>query len=840
MKQWAKKRGIYSNVFGYLGGVSWAILVARICQLYPNAAPSTTPPLLLQASTPCGDGRPPCKLNDSLDAGLGLSIWNPDVNYKDRYDLMPILTPAYPVMNSTHNVSKVTMRVLQSEIKRGLDICTRIKQKPSDSRADWLLLMEDSEFFTKYRDFLDVRISTDCEEDHLQWFGWIESRMRQLIIKLGNTGGVRTHPFPRNYSEKIKGEDGVVTGWVDHFYVGLEFEMERREGVKISVDLSGAVSHFLHLVHNTQYFSHYKESMKIHLQHIRASALPDFVFKGGKRPEKKGKKRKATATAPAEAEEEKRPSPQAAAATVIMDGPPVSGVVEEKVDGSLPVLLEGSESPPGELDDESAGPVVSEATAVAADEKPIKAELGLPSVKEDNAQQRMKGESEEETQREAVIKRESHMDTADTVAVAVKAEDVRGDVTIGEEGVVTEVMAVKVEGIKGGDVKESAGGKFIPIDLLLKPKAEVMEYDEQGRLTAVIEGEPHSKKMRRDEQEEAAGGGRVGEGAEEAGAVVGGGAVKAARSMKSIAVFLNKSSQPPRSPTPTPPPSEESQHPPTLPPQPTPEPQRQAQTETQMQEGQAGAQTLASSTSAAPAGQVGNAGEMAPHTPPVRQSVSPSPSRRAASPLPIDSVRSPQLQATPTPSTLPHTPLSPSPAAPAAPPPPTPLPQPSVSPAGFKSLILQTPPSYPPPLPYGQQGPPFYPMHPSQFPQGYMGGPPQYGQQPMYGGGGGMMGGGMMMMQGRAGMYGGPMQQQQQQMHMRGGVAGGGYMGGGGPMMQGQWGSAMQSPQAYGGTQGSPAGYPPHMNRPYVPPPAESSPPAMLNAYTPMPFVPGR
>lgn len=36
IKLWAKYKGIYSQIYGYLGGAAFSIMLAKICQLYPN------------------------------------------------------------------------------------------------------------------------------------------------------------------------------------------------------------------------------------------------------------------------------------------------------------------------------------------------------------------------------------------------------------------------------------------------------------------------------------------------------------------------------------------------------------------------------------------------------------------------------------------------------------------------------------------------------------------------------------------------------------------------------------------------------------------------------------
>lgn len=80
VKLWAKKRAIYSNVMGFLGGVAWAMLVARICQLYPNACAGAIVTrffrIMYQWNWP-----QPVLLKHMEDGPLPVRVWNPKVLY---------------------------------------------------------------------------------------------------------------------------------------------------------------------------------------------------------------------------------------------------------------------------------------------------------------------------------------------------------------------------------------------------------------------------------------------------------------------------------------------------------------------------------------------------------------------------------------------------------------------------------------------------------------------------------------------------------------------------------------------------------------------------------------
>ncbi|KAH7623746.1 putative Nuclear poly(A) polymerase 4 [Nannochloris sp. 'desiccata'] len=296
LKLWAEKRGVYSNVTGYLGGVNWAILAAYTCKLYPNAAPSMLLSrffwLYAQWSWPT-----PIMLRPiERDPSLNMPIWDPRENPRDRSHLMPIITPAYPCMNSSYNVSDCTLQVMTDEFKRGKTVCDEILLATAPSPTEWSRLFEPLPIFEGFKHYLMVEVTAANKEDFELWEGWVHSRMRLLIRSAGNMVDVRPWPKafePPSVEESVAEEDTLektkttangtsINGGPRCFYfIGLAKKRastyQYGQALVIpqsKVDLTPAVNDFAHKVKD---WPDRKPGMDLFVRHLLQRSLPEWV-----------------------------------------------------------------------------------------------------------------------------------------------------------------------------------------------------------------------------------------------------------------------------------------------------------------------------------------------------------------------------------------------------------------------------------------------------------------------------------------------------------------------------------------------------------------------------------
>ncbi|KAJ9187254.1 hypothetical protein P3X46_002732 [Hevea brasiliensis] len=276
MRFWAKRRGVYSNVAGFLGGINWALLVARICQLYPNALPNMLVSRFFRVYTQWRWPNPVmiCAIEEG---SLGLPVWDPRRNPKDRFHLMPIITPAYPCMNSSYNVSSSTLCIMTEEFQRGNEICEAMEAH----KADWGTLFEPFSFFDAYKNYLQIDINAENEDDLRNWKGWVESRLRQLTLKIERHtyNMLQCHPHPGEFTDKSR-------PLRCSYFMGLQ----RKQGVPVNegeqFDIRLTVEEFKHSVN---LYTLWKLGMEIHVTHVKRRNIPSFVFPGGIRPSRPSK-----------------------------------------------------------------------------------------------------------------------------------------------------------------------------------------------------------------------------------------------------------------------------------------------------------------------------------------------------------------------------------------------------------------------------------------------------------------------------------------------------------------------------------------------------------------------
>ncbi|KAK0374940.1 hypothetical protein CLIM01_07703 [Colletotrichum limetticola] len=199
IKLWAQRRAIYANIMGFPGGVAWAMLVARVCQLYPKAASSVIVNKFFHIMRRWPWPQP--VLLKHVEGGpLQVRVWNPKLYKGDQFHLMPVITPAYPSMCATYNITRSAMTVIQQELSRGCDITDNIML----GKSPWSDLFVKHTFFTKgYKYYISVITASTDKEAHKIWSGYVESKVRVLVQGLEQHQSIAlAHAFNKGYERR--------------------------------------------------------------------------------------------------------------------------------------------------------------------------------------------------------------------------------------------------------------------------------------------------------------------------------------------------------------------------------------------------------------------------------------------------------------------------------------------------------------------------------------------------------------------------------------------------------------------------------------------------------------
>jgi poly(A) polymerase len=250
IKLWADKRGLYSNIIGYLGGVAWAILVAKVCQMFPKLKPNKLIKKFFEVYSTWDFANQPICLNEiKREVGFTcpIPVWPDDYDSSKSY--ISIITPAFPAMNSTHNVSETTKRVLLKEFNFFKQFTNMINGQ-GHTRFTWRDIFTDIDFFSYYTCYLQIDVLATNEEDYKKWHGFVESRLRFLIKFLEEIIQIKVHPYPRDFAISDSKYD-----YSGSFFFGIEFvdpqlikdDMKIRDDIR-TINLRNAIVKWCHKI----------------------------------------------------------------------------------------------------------------------------------------------------------------------------------------------------------------------------------------------------------------------------------------------------------------------------------------------------------------------------------------------------------------------------------------------------------------------------------------------------------------------------------------------------------------------------------------------------------------
>lgn len=110
---------------------------------------------------------------------------------------MPIITPAYPSMCATHNISHSTKAVIIRELDRGRQITDKI----FTGQLLWKDLFVKHTYFTSdYKYYLSIVAASRTKDAQQVWSGHVESKVRLLVNNLDGSESIQVaRPFNKGF-----------------------------------------------------------------------------------------------------------------------------------------------------------------------------------------------------------------------------------------------------------------------------------------------------------------------------------------------------------------------------------------------------------------------------------------------------------------------------------------------------------------------------------------------------------------------------------------------------------------------------------------------------------------
>jgi poly(A) polymerase Pap1 len=256
VRLWAKKRGIYSNKAGYLGGINFNILMTLVIQMFPQKSagqlfmsffklyaawakdPAAHEENLAMRNVRWMDPVRLCAEQNMVNASLDQEVYPNMGKYGPKKGDMPIVTPSYPAYNSAGNVNTWSLAIMNEEFARGAQLASEIDRlADAEARGEGTAnleqiaglmdkLVEPSNFFWRpdYHHFLEVSIrhtATDeasaATEQHFEDFKTLtEAMFRNVAVwpkwkNLGDFPVVRIHSLPKPFeAEAIVGGQSIA------------------------------------------------------------------------------------------------------------------------------------------------------------------------------------------------------------------------------------------------------------------------------------------------------------------------------------------------------------------------------------------------------------------------------------------------------------------------------------------------------------------------------------------------------------------------------------------------------------------------------------------------------